>query len=82
MKIQEAISTFHQHQKANLKQRSIDSYNYLLKRFEAIYAERQFESMGSDEVSQFLENQTPEHEESLFLFNAVKNIQNPTTEST
>ena len=58
MIMQEAINLFSYHQKGILKPRSIYSYNYILKRFEAAFVDRDFESIGSDEVSQFLENQT------------------------
>ena len=50
MKIQEAMSLFRYDQKSNLKQRTINSYKYLLCRFEAIYAERSIESIGPDEI--------------------------------
>jgi integrase len=58
MDIKEAIDFYSNHLKATLKLSSINSYNFILNRFKAIYAERQFESIGSDEVYQFLENQT------------------------
>ena len=38
MKVKEAIKLFKYQQKANLKQRTIYSYNYLLKRFEIIFS--------------------------------------------
>ena len=40
MIIKEAINLFSDHQKDTLKPRSIDSYNYILKRLEASFAER------------------------------------------
>ena len=43
MNIKEAISVITNHQKAHLKQRSIYSYNYVLKRFEQKYGNRQVE---------------------------------------
>jgi integrase len=58
MNIKEAIDFYSNHLKATLKPSSINSYKYILNRFEAIYAERNFESIGTDEVYQFLENLT------------------------
>ncbi|MBW6487027.1 MAG: site-specific integrase [Syntrophobacterales bacterium] len=36
----------------------IDSYDYLLSRFERVYAERDFDSTGPDDIYTFLESQT------------------------
>ncbi len=58
MIIKEAINSFSYHQKSSLKPRSIYSYNYILKQFEAVFADRDFESICTDEVRQFLEDQT------------------------
>jgi len=58
MTIKEAIDLFSKHQKGHLKQRSIHSYRYILKKFESVYGNRQFESLGSDDVLQFLEDLT------------------------
>lgn len=58
MTIKEAIDLFSKHQKGNLKQRSIHSYMYILKKFESVYGNRQFESIGSDDVLHFLEDLT------------------------
>lgn len=58
MEIREAIRVLTNHQRANLKQRSIYSYNYVLERFGKKFGDRQVESMSSDEVSQFLEDLT------------------------
>ncbi len=58
MKMQEALSQLRQHQKYNLKQKSITSYRYLLDRFEEKYGERSFESLGPDEIFEFLEHLT------------------------
>ena len=58
MIMKEAIRLFIDHQKGILKPRSIYSYNYILKHFEAAFVDRDFESIGSDEVLQFLEKQT------------------------
>lgn len=61
MIIKEAISIFSYHQKGILKPRSIDSYNHILKRLEVAFAERDFESISSDQVRQFLEDHTGNH---------------------
>jgi site-specific recombinase XerD len=58
MKVNEAISLFQYDQKNNLKLRTIKSYEYLLCRFQAIYAERSIESISADEILQFLEDLT------------------------
>ncbi len=58
MNIKEATGLFRIHQKSNLKPRSIYSYNYILKQFDSVYGDYQVESIGSDEVLQFLEDQT------------------------
>jgi len=58
MKVKEAISLFRYDQKNNLKQRTINSYKYLLHRFETIYAERSIDSISPDEILQLLEDLT------------------------
>ena len=58
MEIREAISVITHHQKANLKQRSIYSYKYVLDRFGQRFGARQVDSISSDDVSQFLEDLT------------------------
>lgn len=58
MNMNEAISLFQYDQKNNLKQRTINSYEYLLRRFESLYAERSIESIRTDEILQFLEDLT------------------------
>jgi integrase len=58
MKIKEAITLFKYQQKANLKQRTIYSYEYLLRKFGEIFADRLLESMTVDEIYHFLENLT------------------------
>lgn len=58
MKVKEAITLFKYQQKANLKQRTIYSYNYLLKKFEDRYAERSIDSISADEIYQCLESFT------------------------
>jgi len=55
MTVKEAITLFGYHQKSNLKQRGKAGYQYLLRRFAALYAERKFASIGPDEIYQFLE---------------------------
>jgi len=58
MKLRDAIVRFKYHQKSNLKQRTINSYKYLLSKFEAIYAERSIDSISPDEILQFLADLT------------------------
>jgi len=58
MTIKEAIDLFSKYQKGHLKQRSIHSYKYILNKFESVYSNRQFRSIGSDDVLQFLEDLT------------------------
>ena len=58
MIMKEAIRLFRQYLQSNHKQRTIDSYVYLLSRFEMIYAQRALESIGSDEIYTFLETLT------------------------
>jgi integrase len=58
MKMQEVLSQFRQHQKFNLKQKTIGCYRYLLERFEEKYGDRTFESLGPDEIFEFLEHLT------------------------
>jgi integrase/recombinase XerD len=58
MTTQEAIRLFNNYLQSNHKQRTIDSYDYLLGRFEMIYGERVLDSLGSDEIYTFLESQT------------------------
>jgi integrase len=58
MIMRDAINLFSYHQKRSLKAKSINSYNYILKQFEAVFTDRDFESICTDEVRQFLEEQT------------------------
>jgi integrase/recombinase XerD len=58
MTIREAITLFRYHQRSDLKARTIQSYHPLLQRFEAQFAERSFDSVGSDEIYHFLESLT------------------------
>ena len=58
MTIKKAITIFRYHQRSRHKSRTLQSYYYLLQRFEAQFADRSFYSLGSDEIYQFLENLT------------------------
>ena len=58
MTIREAITLFGYHQKSDLKARTVQSYHPLLQRFEARFADRPFDSIGSEEIYQFLESLT------------------------
>lgn len=42
---------FKYHQRSALKRRTIRSYQYLLVRYEELFAERSFDSIGSDEIN-------------------------------
>jgi hypothetical protein len=55
MTVNEAIILFGYHQRSNLKPRTARSYQPLLQKFEAEFGERSFDSIGSDEIFQFLE---------------------------
>ncbi len=55
MTLREAITLFGYHQRSNLKPRTLRSYQPLLQRFDAEFGERSFDSIGSDEIFQFLE---------------------------
>jgi|SRR5579863_827219 len=55
MTVTEAIALFRNHQKANLKEKTQQSYKYLLQRFEEMFSNRSFESIGPEEIYQFLE---------------------------
>jgi len=58
MTIKDAITLFGYHQRSNLKARPVQSYHPLLQRFEGQFADRSFDSIGSDEIYQFLESLT------------------------
>jgi len=55
MTMQEAIKLFNNYLHSNHKQRTIDSYVHVLGRFEMIHAQRDLDSVGSDEIYTFLE---------------------------
>ncbi len=57
MKVKEAINMFTYHQGASLKARTLQSYRYILEKFEQ-FGEQEFDSIGPDEIYQFLENLT------------------------
>ncbi len=58
MTIKEAIRLFNNYLQSDHKQRTINSYNPLLIRFERLYAERTLDSVGPDEIYTFLETLT------------------------
>src|SRR4030043_459766 len=58
MTLKEAITLFGYHQRSNLKPRTVRSYQPLLHRFETEFGERSFDSIGSDQILQFLETVT------------------------
>ena len=64
MTLKEAITLFGYHQRSNLRARTVQSYQPLLQRFEVQFGERSFDSIGSDEIFQFLETLTGNHSRS------------------
>ena len=64
MTLKEAITLFGYHQRSNLRARTVRSYQPLLQRFEVQFGERSFDSIGSDEIFQFLETLTGNHSRS------------------
>jgi integrase/recombinase XerD len=64
MTLKEAITLFGYHQRSNLKPRTVRSYHPLLQRFEAEFRERSFNSVGPDEIFQFLERITGDRSKS------------------
>ena len=58
MTVREAISLFNFYLQANHRRRTIDSYRYLLGRFDASYATREVDTISSEEIFQFLEGLT------------------------
>jgi len=58
MTIKEAIRLFNNYLQSDHKQRTINSYNPLLIRFERLYAERTLDSVDPDEIYTFLETLT------------------------
>ncbi len=55
MTTKETINVFKERQYSVLKQKTKSSYDYLLKQFEDLFADRVFESISSEEIYQFLE---------------------------
>ena len=64
MKMNDVITLFQYHRQSNLKPRPQDGYRFLLKRFGDFCGDRDFESIESDLVFQFLENLTRTHAKS------------------
>jgi integrase len=64
MTLKEAITLFGYHQRSNLRARTVRSYQPILQRFEVQFGERSFDSIGSDEIFQFLETVTGNHSRS------------------
>ena len=54
MNINEAIKLLSDHQRANLKKRSIESYKFILSRFSAKYGNHLIEDISPDHINQFL----------------------------
>ncbi len=64
MTLKETITLFRYHQRSNLRARTVRSYQPLLQRFESEFGDRSFDSIGSDEIFQFLETFTGNHSKS------------------
>jgi integrase/recombinase XerD len=64
MTVKEAITLFGYHQRSNLKPRTVRSYQPLLHGFDSEFGERSFDSIGSDEIFQFLEKMTGDRSKS------------------
>ena len=60
----EAITLFRYYLQSNHKKKTIESYNPVFDKFDAIYAQRQLEDISPDEIFQFLENMTHNHSKS------------------
>ena len=58
MTTKEAIDLFKYYLQANHKMKTVESYNLLLGRFEAMYAQRLMDEISPDEIFHFLENMT------------------------
>ena len=58
MTTKEAITLFKYYLQANHKKRTIESYNFMLGRFDAIYAQRSLDDISPDGIFHFLENMT------------------------
>ncbi len=96
MKIAGAVNVFLNHQKIILKERSMQSYEYILRQFLIQYSYRQVDSIHSQEIYSFLEEQTKgmakatrrlRYTQIKTLFNFIidkydLNIKNPCTSST
>lgn len=54
----EAITLFKYYLQSNHKQRTIESYRHLLERYEAVHAQKEFETISPDEIFHFLETLT------------------------
>jgi hypothetical protein len=58
MTTKEAITLFKYYLQSNHKMRTIESYNLLLDRFNAIHTEKLLDEISPDEIFHFLEDQT------------------------
>jgi integrase len=58
MNVKEAVILFRYYQQSHHRKRTIDSYQTLLSVFEQAYGSRSLDSLQSDEIYQFLENNT------------------------
>jgi Phage integrase, N-terminal SAM-like domain len=58
MTLRDAITWFRNHQRANLKPRTRQSYHYLFQRLEACLGDRPFEAIRPEDLYQFLDGLT------------------------
>lgn len=91
MTLKEVLTLFRNHQRSNVKKRTRKSYNHLLNNLEALFEDRSFESISSEEIFNFLETLTEGLSKStrrlryaqlkafynLIIENCALNIKNP-----
>jgi len=58
MNIGEVISIFRRYQQSNRRKRTVDSYRWILRRFDDLFADREAVSIQPDEIYHFLETLT------------------------
>ena len=58
MTTKEAIALLKYHLQSNQKKRTIESYDYLIDRFAAVYAQQPIDAIGPEDIFHFLEDLT------------------------
>ncbi|MFA5353727.1 MAG: site-specific integrase [Thermodesulfovibrionales bacterium] len=58
MNIKKALDQYAEHQKVTVKEKTMASYRRIMDKFQAQFSDREVDSIGADEVCQFLESQT------------------------